>query len=126
MASILFRFHLFTAANTAEVSACSSWWSLCRAACPIHQPDYIHLEEPPPPLITHNPEQGQGDAGYYVTARWLLETALCMALQGPALRSTPGLVQGGVLTPSSACGGVLLERLRAAGTQFEVTNVRAP
>ena len=51
----------------------------------------------------------------------LLESALALALQQKDLDAQPGLQKGGLLTPASALGGVLLERLRAAGMIFEVT-----
>lgn len=57
--------------------------------------------------------QGQGDPGYAATARMLSESALCLALDK---RSS----EGGVLTPATALGDRLLQRLRAAGMTFEV------
>lgn len=53
---------------------------------------------------------GQRDPGYGGTAVMLAEAALCLALQGDQL-GTPG----GVLTPASAMGMPLVERLRDAG-----------
>jgi len=44
------------------------------------------------------------------------ESALCLALDGDRL---PG--GGGVLTPATAMGDTLAERLRAAGQTLEVT-----
>ena len=43
------------------------------------------------------------------------ESALCLALEGSGLDSP-----GGVLTPASAMGRPLLDRLRQAGMVFEV------
>jgi short subunit dehydrogenase-like uncharacterized protein len=43
------------------------------------------------------------------------ESALCLALDGAELDSP-----GGVLTPASAMGSTLIERLRAAGMVFDV------
>ena len=51
----------------------------------------------------------------------LLEAGLCLALQGDQLREA-GLLQGGVLTPASALGSVLIERLRNAGLTWNVTD----
>ena len=57
----------------------------------------------------------QRDPGYGSTSVMLSESALCLALDGAKLRS-----QGGILTPASAMGMPLVERLRAAGMTFEV------
>ncbi|NOK17760.1 saccharopine dehydrogenase family protein [Corallococcus carmarthensis] len=54
----------------------------------------------------------QGDPGYAATARMLSEAALCLAFDNIPKR-------GGVLTPASAMGMVLVERLRKAGMTFE-------
>jgi short subunit dehydrogenase-like uncharacterized protein len=45
----------------------------------------------------------------------LSEAALCLALQGSELRT-----EGGVLTPASSMGTLLIERLRNAGLTLEV------
>ena len=55
------------------------------------------------------------DPGYGSTAVMLSEAALCLALQGEELET-----EGGILTPASAMGMRLVERLRAAGLTFEV------
>lgn len=57
----------------------------------------------------------QRDPGYGSTAVMLSEAALCLALQGAELGA-----EGGILTPASAMGMPLIERLRAAGMTFEV------
>jgi short subunit dehydrogenase-like uncharacterized protein len=57
----------------------------------------------------------QGDPGYAATAVMLGESALCLALDGERL---PG--GGGVLTPATAMGPALVERLRAAGQTLSV------
>lgn len=54
----------------------------------------------------------QGDPGYAATARMLSESALCLAFGAIPKR-------GGVLTPASAMGMALVERLRKAGMTFE-------
>lgn len=57
---------------------------------------------------------GHNDPGYGETAKMLGESALCLARDpAPALR-------GGVLTPASAMGLRLVERLRDAGMGFEM------
>ncbi|RMI30827.1 saccharopine dehydrogenase family protein [Nocardia stercoris] len=55
----------------------------------------------------------QGDPGYKATAVMLGEAGLCLALD-----ELPELA--GVLTPASAMGAALTERLRAAGATIEV------
>ena len=62
---------------------------------------------------------GQGDPGYAATAVMLGETALALALDGERL---PG--RAGSLTPATALGSVLVERLRAAGHTYEVVEVQ--
>ena len=57
----------------------------------------------------------QGDPGYAATAVMLGESALCLALDRDRLPQ-----RSGVLTPSTAMGGVLVDRLRAAGQTFSV------
>ena len=50
----------------------------------------------------------KGDPGYAATAVMLGESALCLALDGEKLPPAAG-----VLTPATAMGGALVERLRA-------------
>ena len=57
----------------------------------------------------------QRDPGYGSTAVMLSEAALCLLLDDAQL---PG--EGGILTPATAMGMRLVERLRAAGMTFEV------
>jgi len=57
----------------------------------------------------------QRDPGYGSTAVMLSEAALCLALEGTQLPSG-----GGILTPATAMGMRLVERLRAAGLTLEV------
>lgn len=59
--------------------------------------------------------EGFQDPGYGATAVMIGESALCLALDGAALES-----EGGNLTPASAMGMRLVERLRDAGMNFEV------
>lgn len=59
---------------------------------------------------------GQGDPGYAATAVMLGECALALALDGDRLPD-----RAGSLTPATAFGGVLVDRLRAAGHTYEVT-----
>ncbi len=58
---------------------------------------------------------GKGDPGYAATSRMLSEAGLCLATtEGP----------GGVLTPASAMGDALVERLRDAGMTLRSWQVR--
>jgi short subunit dehydrogenase-like uncharacterized protein len=57
----------------------------------------------------------QGDPGYAATSVMLGESALCLALDGDRLPA-----RGGVLTPATAMGAPLADRLRAAGQTLEV------
>ncbi len=57
----------------------------------------------------------QGDPGYQATSVMLGESALCLLLDAERLPA-----RAGVLTPATAMGGVLVERLRAAGQILEV------
>jgi short subunit dehydrogenase-like uncharacterized protein len=58
--------------------------------------------------------EAKGDPGYGATAVMLGESGLCLALDGERLPE-----RAGVLTPATAMGGVLAERLRAAGQTLE-------
>ncbi|MGZ4551515.1 MAG: saccharopine dehydrogenase family protein [Blastococcus sp.] len=59
---------------------------------------------------------GKGDPGYAATAVMLGESALALAVDGDRLPD-----RAGSLTPATALGDVLVERLRAAGHTYEVT-----
>ncbi|KQS69840.1 trans-acting enoyl reductase family protein [Modestobacter sp. Leaf380] len=61
---------------------------------------------------------GPGDPGYAATAVMLGQTALALALDADRLPE-----RAGSLTPATALGPVLVERLRAAGHTYEVTEV---
>jgi short subunit dehydrogenase-like uncharacterized protein len=50
----------------------------------------------------------------------VLEAGLCLALDAEATAAA-GCQAGGVLTPASAMGLVLIERLRQAGLKFDIT-----
>jgi short subunit dehydrogenase-like uncharacterized protein len=60
--------------------------------------------------------EAQGDPGYGATSVMLGESALCLALDGDRLPD-----RAGVLTPATAMGSVLANRLRAAGQTFDVS-----
>ncbi|MCO7219960.1 hypothetical protein [Klenkia sp. PcliD-1-E] len=59
---------------------------------------------------------GQGDPGYHATAVMLGEAGLSLALDDLPDRT-------GSLTPATAFGPVLVDRLRAAGHTYEVTEL---
>jgi short subunit dehydrogenase-like uncharacterized protein len=61
---------------------------------------------------------GRGDPGYAATAVMFGQTALALALDGDRLPD-----RAGSLTPATALGDVLAERLRAAGHTYEVVPV---
>ena len=60
----------------------------------------------------------QGDPGYAATAVMLGESALCLALDDERLPAVAG-----VLTPATAMGEVLVERLRAQGFTLTVEEI---
>jgi short subunit dehydrogenase-like uncharacterized protein len=59
--------------------------------------------------------EAKGDPGYGATSVMLGESALCLALDGERLPA-----RAGVLTPATAMGTVLADRLRAAGQTLQV------
>jgi short subunit dehydrogenase-like uncharacterized protein len=61
---------------------------------------------------------GRGDPGYAATAVMLGESALCLALDRDRLPD-----RSGVLTPATAMGTVLTDRLRAAGQTYEARRI---
>lgn len=63
------------------------------------------------------------DPGYWSTSRMVLESALCLALEKAELDEDPKVLHGGVLTPASALGFRLVERLRGAGFTLDVHDV---
>lgn len=75
-------------------------------------------EAPPSRIESRVTVTADRDPGYGATARMLGESALCLL---EAWRGREPLRRdGGVLTPASALGLPLVERLRAAGVLFEV------
>lgn len=62
---------------------------------------------------------GRGDPGYLATSRMFAESALSLACDPVQ----PGF-EGGVLTPATAMGMNLVERLRRAEMTFEVESIR--
>jgi short subunit dehydrogenase-like uncharacterized protein len=61
----------------------------------------------------------QGDPGNRATVKFLCESALSLALNFDQLPG--GAQRGGVLTPATALGDVLAERLRKAGMVIEIS-----
>ena len=64
----------------------------------------------------------QGDPGNRATVKLLCESALSLALNEDELPG--GASRGGILTPATGLGDILLQRLRRAGMQLEVKTIR--
>jgi short subunit dehydrogenase-like uncharacterized protein len=64
----------------------------------------------------------QGDPGNRATVKFLCESALSLVLNANELPGGPQ--RGGILTPATALGEVLAQRLRAAGMTLDVETVR--
>ena len=62
----------------------------------------------------------RGDPGNTVTVKCLCEAALALAVDGDRLPGGPSF--GGVLTPATGLGQVLVERLRARGMTLEASD----
>ncbi|MGZ4896494.1 MAG: saccharopine dehydrogenase family protein [Candidatus Angelobacter sp.] len=62
----------------------------------------------------------KGDPGNRATVKFLCESALSLALNADRLPG--GQQRGGVLTPATGLGDVLVERLRKAGMRLETTD----
>ena len=60
----------------------------------------------------------QGDPGNRATVKFLCESALCLALDEPHLPG--GLGRGGILTPATALGDPLADRLRRTGMIIQI------
>jgi short subunit dehydrogenase-like uncharacterized protein len=60
----------------------------------------------------------KGDPGNRATTKFVCESALAIALQGDDLPG--GTSHGGVLTPASGLGDILVQRLRLAGVTLQV------
>jgi short subunit dehydrogenase-like uncharacterized protein len=61
----------------------------------------------------------KGDPGNRATVKFLCESALCLALNANQLPGAPQ--RGGVLTPATGLGDVLVGRLRKAGMRLETS-----
>ena len=60
---------------------------------------------------------GKGDPGNRATVKFVCESALCLAMQRDHLPG--GATRAGLLTPATAFGDVLVQRLRDAGVTLE-------
>ncbi|KAF8886011.1 hypothetical protein BD779DRAFT_1532051 [Infundibulicybe gibba] len=78
-----------------------------------------------PPITVQSSFKGAGDPGYLLTSILISEAALSLILPSPEGTALPYLARcGGVLTPVTAMGDVLVERLRRTGhVEFESTVV---
>jgi short subunit dehydrogenase-like uncharacterized protein len=66
----------------------------------------------------HGVIRHQGDPSNRATVQFVCESALGLCLNAEALPG--GAARGGVLTPATALGDVLADRLREAGTRIAV------
>jgi short subunit dehydrogenase-like uncharacterized protein len=63
-----------------------------------------------------------GDPGNRATVKFVCESALCLAVDFDKLPG--GAQRGGILTPATGLGDVLVERLKRAGMRLEVEMIR--
>ena len=74
------------------------------------------------PMVIADVRSGTaGDPGYKATAQMAIESALCLALQREECAP-----EGGVLTPASALGNVLVDRLNKSGMQLSASVLGEP
>jgi short subunit dehydrogenase-like uncharacterized protein len=64
----------------------------------------------------------KGDPGNRATVKFVCESALSLALNASELPG--GSQRGGVLTPATAFGDLLAERLRKSGMKIEIGTIR--
>jgi short subunit dehydrogenase-like uncharacterized protein len=64
-----------------------------------------------------------GDPGNRATVKFVCESALCLAVDFNRLPG--GAQRGGILTPATGLGDVLVERLKQVGMQIEVAMIEA-
>ncbi|KAG9080162.1 hypothetical protein FRC06_007000 [Ceratobasidium sp. 370] len=69
-------------------------------------------------VVVKSVVKGQGDPGYYATARMIFESALLLL---DSNNLTPMGREGGILTPATAFGDRLVQALEATG-QFETSS----
>ncbi|KAF5363351.1 hypothetical protein D9756_000263 [Leucocoprinus leucothites] len=84
-----------------------------------------------PPIYAKSVMKGSGDPGYLLTAIMISESALCLVLPADSKESAPETARaalpllarrgGGILTPMTAFGDVLIKRLEATG-RFEFSS----
>eukprot|EP01100_Stratorugosa_tubuloviscum_P003006 TRINITY_DN170_c1_g2_i1.p1 TRINITY_DN170_c1_g2~~TRINITY_DN170_c1_g2_i1.p1 ORF type:complete len:415 (-),score=174.29 TRINITY_DN170_c1_g2_i1:82-1326(-) len=66
--------------------------------------------------------KGVKDPGYGETSKMLAEAGLCLVFQKEELNQSNELLKGGILTPATAFGPILIQRLRNAGMTFKVSD----
>ncbi|KAH8832228.1 Saccharopine dehydrogenase-domain-containing protein [Flagelloscypha sp. PMI_526] len=82
-------------------------------------------KEYPEPIVVQTVIRGQGDAAYLLTSIMISESALCFLGSREALPSMTK--KGGFLTPMTAFGDILIERLKKTGRfEFKSERVRHP
>jgi len=67
------------------------------------------------PVEVRGQVNGYGDPGYQETSKMIAETAIFLS------QKSPDTIRGGVMTPASALGLPLIDRLRTAGMTFDIT-----
>jgi hypothetical protein len=107
-----------TARATGAQPACASstnTTSLQLAPALSHPPPFYTLPPSfPSQIVKAYVADEARDPGYWGTSRMVLEAGLCLALDAKDCDAA-GCKSSGVLTPASAMGLVLMDRLRAAG-----------
>eukprot|EP01023_Acetabularia_acetabulum_P051212 TRINITY_DN5640_c0_g1_i13.p1 TRINITY_DN5640_c0_g1~~TRINITY_DN5640_c0_g1_i13.p1 ORF type:complete len:431 (-),score=68.30 TRINITY_DN5640_c0_g1_i13:35-1327(-) len=81
---------------------------------------FTDAEEGEKPIRVEAVARSKKEPSNQETARIVLEAGICLALQQEELNEQ-GYQSGGVLTPATAMGGILLQRLRNKGVVFEIT-----
>eukprot|EP01024_Parvocaulis_polyphysoides_P061335 TRINITY_DN6782_c0_g1_i13.p2 TRINITY_DN6782_c0_g1~~TRINITY_DN6782_c0_g1_i13.p2 ORF type:complete len:230 (+),score=30.21 TRINITY_DN6782_c0_g1_i13:256-945(+) len=79
-------------------------------------------EDQQPKIIEAKVADPHRDPGYWGTSRNVLESALCLAQQEEEL-ANGGFPKGGVLTPASAMGHLLIQRLQNAKVIFAMSKL---
>eukprot|EP01023_Acetabularia_acetabulum_P003910 TRINITY_DN1162_c0_g1_i4.p1 TRINITY_DN1162_c0_g1~~TRINITY_DN1162_c0_g1_i4.p1 ORF type:complete len:420 (-),score=76.07 TRINITY_DN1162_c0_g1_i4:476-1735(-) len=70
-------------------------------------------------IVEAKVEDKNRDGGYLGSSRYVLESALCLALQEDDLKRE-GFPDGGVLTPAASMGHILIQRLQKADLDFAI------
>eukprot|EP01025_Chloroclados_australasicus_P062609 TRINITY_DN8225_c0_g1_i11.p4 TRINITY_DN8225_c0_g1~~TRINITY_DN8225_c0_g1_i11.p4 ORF type:complete len:113 (-),score=13.92 TRINITY_DN8225_c0_g1_i11:377-715(-) len=96
-----------------------SWEAMTNGRFSVRFVGLLDGDEKKPQMVEAKVGDAHRDPGYWGTSRYVLESALCLALQHEELKQG-GYMEGGILTTASAMGNVLIERLRKAGVEFDI------